>query len=1547
MSRLTIRPQGSGDIVYRLSTDSFAEGGFQWHGRVLSFPVLTDTFSVTGRAPFSGNVSIDNSDSFIDKSLLWNAEAVLSAGGMTIKGNVASWSEEGGKLVLSITEKNLPEFSAEIPDEMQRIFSADPHWSAVDVAIPIAVGGSQETPLAVKGVFSRAVDRLYILCSGEIHEILEVRLNGEMLTPAECQEKGIELFTGTSSQEVAPGFACVRLPEDLLRNDDGTFAEVGAKIVGLKLGNHTPEECRSAARFLYHLLKTPATGVGGWGLGIPEEEIDASSFYDTAILLEAKGLKFDAVLYFRQTGQSWIDQICQASMSEYFIAPDGHRSLRAAFGKSSKALFTDDTASTPILSKDSVINIRNCGSFYYDYSYITDAWMGCASWQNLSSIQEVGRQEFRGESYLVKDAHTAESLLACECKRTLVAAEKLSFSTDSLYEGARAGDLVTLDFERAGISGLFKIISLRAGDFEAAVIAERYDPLAYSVEGETFSGFDLLESPEVRAAVLPAKPEGLELSSEIIDTPSGSHVRITGSFQTAPGAFAVLCEVGKGATPSSWQTLPLQAGGGFIYEPADPGQLYTFRICSVASGGKSSWSQASCTAIADTEAPLPPVVTGKVAGKTVALTVKLSSPPSDMRGFEIWRATSASMEGAVKLGEVYGPDGEAPFMDVSPAYGVYFYAAKSFDRWGNVSGFGTTAELETKPLEESDVAMTLAQMPGGSVFSLGLKGCTTESIKEVGGIKDVSGCGNHGQAFGAVEVVTDPQEGQVLHITGSGYCQIPGDMLVGDARSFKVRFKVGANAPSWFAIFAQGPDRYLSASGRIGILYDLSNQRLALCVGDGTNYNVCCYGNIDEGWHTTIFTVSLKDGVIETWLDGIKVAEISLTLTAILQGGEVFLGARPSTNADLYVSHGSVYNYKLSPAQIKSLFMFPSEALFAQLGADIITANSIGAKHLVKTEALITEEAQISTGLFDKIVVGSSSYQATKTTATNAQNKANAAQAAADLAEKRYTYEIDLRGSQYDPNIYYPMTFSLDTDKIKIYTVKAPIYFWGVPWSTHPNPNYKHISAEVSISAIGRAWGGNPDVNYLRLFNYRFCTKPPIYAMAQCTYNSKSVFFLRGGAGYVLDTPVQCVPQVYTELTNIHTSASPWRVAPVADPSSITAQRTDNTSVVLKIFDEKYVNDWVTPGTTTINGGSVTTGTVTALQLAALCVTAAKIAAEAVTTAKLAANAVTTAKLATDAIKSLNYIAPASGGTFAQDGSFLDLANGSFNSKGFNIDSSGNAYFAGDITGSSGTFHGSLKVGATTYAPGIVLSGNPIYIDLGIYYSSGISVGGTVSHYLKIVFDGGSFSLDIWVGRSWGRGGNGIRGLDVVARGHVGGSGGLLTVEAINNVTDKRCYLKISNYQGKGYDGNYYISSPCVAQLSGPDITPLTTAPSGTMQVIEKREIAGEAVVALEGGIIWSTVGGNQSYRNSGTLVLKLNNGKMIMIGMWPYGGVKAVIMTFPVPFKNATYSILAYHAQAHLYDLEFSEKTTSSIRVATRDNLWLGGVIWFAYGDY
>lgn len=68
--------------------------------------------------------------------------------------------------------------------------------------------------------------------------------------------------------------------------------------------------------------------------------------------------------------------------------------------------------------------------------------------------------------------------------------------------------------------------------------------------------------------------------------------------------------------------------------------------------------------------------------------------------------------------------------------------------------------------------------------------------------------------------------------------------------------------------------------------------------------------------------------------------------------------------------------------------------------------------------------------------------------------------------------------------------------------------------------------------------------------------------------------------------------------------------------------------------------------------------------------------------------AVTADKIATDAIKSRNYAY--SSGNFSTAGTFLDLSTGLFRSKNFAIDSSGNAYFRGALSGATGSFSGDV-----------------------------------------------------------------------------------------------------------------------------------------------------------------------------------------------------------------------------------------------------------------
>lgn len=136
---------------------------------------------------------------------------------------------------------------------------------------------------------------------------------------------------------------------------------------------------------------------------------------------------------------------------------------------------------------------------------------------------------------------------------------------------------------------------------------------------------------------------------------------------------------------------------------------------------------------------------------------------------------------------------------------------------------------------------------------------------------------------------------------------------------------------------------------------------------------------------------------------------------------------------------------------------------------------------------------------------------------------------------------------------------------------------------------------------------------------------------------------------------------------------------------TITDRLISLTSTALNIDALTTFKNSAENGTSTvINGGAIKANTITATQ----------IAANAITTDKLNANSVTTAKLATDAIKSTNY--SYSSGNFSSAGTFLDLSTGLLRSKNFAIDSSGNAYFKGNVQANAGYIGGTSGWAITT-----------------------------------------------------------------------------------------------------------------------------------------------------------------------------------------------------------------------------------------------------------
>lgn len=92
-------------------------------------------------------------------------------------------------------------------------------------------------------------------------------------------------------------------------------------------------------------------------------------------------------------------------------------------------------------------------------------------------------------------------------------------------------------------------------------------------------------------------------------------------------------------------------------------------------------------------------------------------------------------------------------------------------------------------------------------------------------------------------------------------------------------------------------------------------------------------------------------------------------------------------------------------------------------------------------------------------------------------------------------------------------------------------------------------------------------------------------------------------------------------------------------------------------------------------------------------------------------------KIRTGIIESTGYAY--SSGNFSTTGTQINLDNGLIRSKNFSIDSSGNAFFKGDISGASGTFSGTLS-GATI--TGTSISGGSIQV--GTIGSGGVVING-------------------------------------------------------------------------------------------------------------------------------------------------------------------------------------------------------------------------------
>lgn len=702
--RITIT---AGANTYLIAGESHAHADGNFQGRLLNEINLTEALNTVGAMPVTLNLSIRNDDGYILRSVdLWAATVEIEAdGGQAWAGKITAYDNDSdGVLRVVATERAAPEIEIQIPDEVARLVTVDEnfHTSAVNVTLPLVVGGAVAAPHLIKGILIDKTAGIYLLCVGEIHQVVKVYRGAEELST------GFDAYTGTALQASYAGIAYVQITdEDLLFNDDGSYAEISAEVVGLKLGASTIDECRNGARFLQYLLTTAATGACGWGLGISEDDIDTDSFTTAISRLDTATLKLDGVFYFRQSAQSWIDQICQSIRGSYSIGADGKR--RLFVNASGSSVKTYDESNVRVLRDGKGAytgRVYNKGKLDYGYNPITGMFMQSAQYENSTSIAAIGEQEFYGQSYLIKDAATAQAILEYNCKKSLIGADKVLFETDELAESCRVGDIITLAHTTKGLTGTYQITSLEIGDYLHTIEAEKYSTDIFTV-GTPGTAIEWATDAPIASSIFPGNPSGLNLSTVVdydSDGDGAARPWIEGTFTPPEGKYLGAAVFwGEGEEPATWNAHGSIRGTTFRVGPVKAGQLYTVKVQLFNSSGASTAITASIVGGSHTELPPTPTVTASSGLGCVVLSIAVSAF-SALSGFDIQRQTSAGEDVTTLIENFRGTSFTDDSHIILDDYGTYQYRVRAVSNSRQTSAWSAwTSDASATQAQSKDI----------------------------------------------------------------------------------------------------------------------------------------------------------------------------------------------------------------------------------------------------------------------------------------------------------------------------------------------------------------------------------------------------------------------------------------------------------------------------------------------------------------------------------------------------------------------------------------------------------------------------------------------------------------------------------------------------------------------------------------------------------------------------------------------------------------------------------------------------------------------------
>ena len=209
--------------------------------------------------------------------------------------------------------------------------------------------------------------------------------------------------------------------------------------------------------------------------------------------------------------------------------------------------------------------------------------------------------------------------------------------------------------------------------------------------------------------------------------------------------------------------------------------------------------------------------------------------------------------------------------------------------------------------------------PNGPILLLSAKGSTTASIAEANGVKDFSGNGNHGQAFGGVTVL-DGGDGFAFDGT-NGRIMILRNFGISNTRfcTMSIRFKM-TNNPSSLVIAWFGPSNETRAI--IGVF--TSNNIFYINVNKNERAINNFYPLLNKEYHLVVVA---DDSKARLYVDGEMIQELEIVYTEYV-AGRLGIGARINdTTASSFsypfcgnIRDFHIYPRALSAAEVKYLY---------------------------------------------------------------------------------------------------------------------------------------------------------------------------------------------------------------------------------------------------------------------------------------------------------------------------------------------------------------------------------------------------------------------------------------------------------------------------------------------------------------------------------------------------------------------------------------------------------------------------------------------------